>query len=588
MFMSCRRSLVGWALGGILLLTSPLASAGQAPAMSRAQREQLEAAQHYERGRVFFQQGAYKEAEQAFRQAEKKDEENLEYQLAAAATYLRLHRPDDALKRYNRIYKKDPTHLRAMAGIAESYEERQHYRDAAQMWRRYLAMDLEPAAREDATRRLEAARELFARHYEIQENPGGGAANAATAAQEREWGQQFAQELRSSGIPDMPDPEVTAYVRDLCERLVPVAKGFPRQYQLAVLDSPTVNAQTTPGYIFVYRGLLELVTSEAELVGVLAHEMGHTIGHHAGKAVTKATQDAQTLKQLQSGGGFSKFLAALAAVGNPLGQLSFSRDQEAQADRLGIHITFDAGYDPLALASLFQKFEAMSPSSRKSWDLMLRTHPFSLDRFNAVRDYAPLLPERPLRSSSPEFDRMKERLRRLPPSPEPRPVPQDVSSNRGDGQLVIPYTLDNAPFAGEIPATWTARKTPSGTIIFEGQPGTDAHQATVELELAPRANLPGRMLADVADMVVQGVSQKAGARVEPAEARTDGNRSAYAVRATYSLQADRGMVAVRHLSVVLEYPDYFIILSYYAPVALFERFLPEFQGIGDAFRYTGR
>ena len=135
-----------------------------------------------------------------------------------------------------------------------------------------------------------SARQLFAEHYEIQENPGGGAPNAATAAQEREWGQQFASELRASGIPELTDPEIAAYVRDLCEQLVPVAKGFPRQYELTVLDSPVVNAQTTPGYIFVYRGLLDLVTSEAELVGVLGHEMGHTIGHHAGKAAEAVQQ----------------------------------------------------------------------------------------------------------------------------------------------------------------------------------------------------------------------------------------------------------------------------------------------------------
>lgn len=577
----------------VLVAVLLVLTAGVAGAQTREQKEQKEQAEAvaaYERGLTFFQQGAYKEAEQAFRQAEKKDEKNLEYQLVTADTYVRLHKPDDAMKRYTKIYKKDPTHLRAMAGMAAAFEEMQNYREATRMWMRYLKMELSPTQRAEGERALRTNQALFAERYEIAENPAGGAANAATAQQERQWGLEFSRQLASSGIPPIPDPWIAWYVQSLCDRLVPVAKGFPPQFQLSVLDSPTVNAQTTPGFIFVYRGLLDTVGSEAELIGVLAHEMGHTIAHHSGKAVTKATQNQQTLTRLQSSGsGFSKFLAALAAIGNPLGELSFSREQEAQADRLGIHIAYDAGYDPRALASLFQKFEAMAPSSRKSWDLMTRTHPFSLDRLNAVNDYVPLLPDRPLRTSSPDFDRMKDQLRRLPPPPEPVPVAAPPANTYAGGEgAVIPYTLDNAPFAGEIPASWSARKTQSGTIIFEGQKGTEAYQATVELEIAPQANAPGYALEDVAQVVARGLAAKTSARVEAPELRANGMQRAVAIRANYSVQADRGMVAVRHLSIVLGYPNYFVILSYFAPEALFDSYMPVFQQIGDTFRYTGR
>ncbi len=580
------RRLVVVAAVLLALMSGPV---GAQTKEQKEQKEQAEAAIAYERGLVFFQQGAYKEAEQAFRQAEKKDEKNLEYQLVTADTYIRLHKPDDAMKRFARIYKQDPTHLRAMAGVAAAYEEMQNYREATRMWMRYLKMNLSPAQRAEGDRALRTNQALFAERYEIAENPAGGAANAATAQQERQWGLEFSRQLAASGIPPIPDPWIAWYVQSLCDRLVPVAKGFPPQFQLSVLDSPTVNAQTTPGFIFVYRGLLDTVSSEAELIGVLAHEMGHTIAHHSGKAVTKATQNQQSLARLQaSNSGFSKFLAALTAIGNPLGELSFSREQEAQADRLGIHIAYDAGYDPRALASLFQKFEAMAPSSRKSWDLMTRTHPFSLDRLNAVNDYVPLLPDRPLRTSSPDFDRLKAQLRVLPPSPEPVPVATPPAPPWRGETAVMPYTLDNAPFAGEIPATWTARKTQSGTIIFEGQKGTDAYQATVELEVAPQATVPGFALEDVAQLVAKGLAAKTYARVEAPDVRTNGQQRAVAIRATYSVQADRGMVAVRHMSVVLGYPQYFIILSYFAPEGLFDTYLPVFQQIGDTFRYTGR
>ena len=531
--VTCRTTprLLCLALAATLLQWPAGEAAAQTAAQTKEQKEQAEAAEHYERGLVFFQQGAYPDAEKAFRQAERKDDRNLEYQLATAETYIRLHRPDDALKRYSKIYKKDPTHLRALAGMAASYDEMQNYREATRMWMRLVKMDLAPAQRDEAQRALERSQALFAERYEIAENPAGVAANAATAQQEQQWGLEFSRQLAASGIPEIPDRRISLYVLGLCERLVPVAKGFPRQYQLGVLDSATVNAQTTPGFIFVYRGLLETVTNEAELVGVLAHEMGHTIAHHSGKAVTKAVQNQETLARLKaSKGGFSKFLAALVALGNPLGELSFSRDQEAQADRLGIHISYDAWYDPRALASLFQKFESMAPSSRKAWDRMTRTHPFSLGRLNAVNDYVPLLPQRPLMTSSPDFDRMKEQLRALLPSPEPvatTPAPANLPAGTpvsGDG-AVIPFTVDNAPFAGEIPATWAARKTESGTVIFEGQKGTEAYQATVEMEIAPKTNLPNHTLADVGDIMVRGLSGKPNARVEMPELRTDGSRS---------------------------------------------------------------
>lgn len=570
------------AIVGAMLAFGPIVLAAQS-------KDQIEAAAQYERALVFFQQGAYKEAEQAFRQAEKKDDKNLEYQLAIAYTYLKLHKPDDAVKRYSKIYKNDPTHLRAIVGLAASYEEMQNYREAVRMWMRYTKMNLTPAERDEGLRMLRTAQDLFVARYEIAENPAGGAANAASAQQEQQWGLEFAREIAASGVPLLADGEINAYVKGLCDTLVPFAKQFPARYDLFVLDSPTVNAQTTPGFIFVYRGILETVTSEAELAGVLAHEMSHTIAHHGGKKLTKAAQDRQTLETLQSQDTkLAKFLSALVALGNPLGELSFSREQEAQADRLGIHIAYDAGYDPRALAELFQKFESMQPSSRKSWDLMARTHPFSIDRLNAVNDYVPLLPERPLTKSSPAFERMKARLKSLPPAPVEAPAPAPERASVAASGHGVPFTIENAPFAGEVPATWTGRKSSGGTIVFEGQKGTEAYEATVEVEIAPHATLPGKSLDDVAQVVFRGIAEKPNAKVQPPEARNDGALKGSAIRATYSVQANQGMVAVRHLSVVINYPDHFVIFSYFAPDGLFDKYLPTFQQIGDSFRYTGR
>ncbi len=418
---------------------------------------------------------------------------------------------------------------------------------------------------------------------------GGVEVPAATPQQEREWGLQFARQLAASGVPQIEDAAINEYVRGLCDTVARFAKRFPPDYEVFVLDSPTVNAQTTPGFIFVYRGILDTVESEAELAGILAHDIGHSVAHHAAKSITKAVQDQQTLESLQrSDNKLAKVLAGLMALGNPMGALSFSREQEAQADRLGMHIAYDSGYDPRGLATIFRKFESLQPSSRKSWDLMMQTHPFPIDRMNTVNDYVELFPPRQLKAASPEFDRMKARLKALPPPPVDTPAPAAGRAPSANTADVIPYTVDNAPFAGEIPATWIGRKTGRGTIVFEGQKGTEAYEATVELEIVPHAAMPGQSLASIAQLVVRGLSEKSNARVQPPESRSDGSLRASAIGATYSVQGSQGMVAVRQLSLVIDYPDYFVIFSYFAPEGLYDKHLPVFQQIGDSFRHTGR
>ena len=76
-------------------------------------------------------------------------------------------------------------------------------------------------------------------------------------------------------------------VAQLSQRLVKNAKQFPTNYELYVLDTAGVNATTVPGFIFVYRGLLEAAPTEAALAGVLAHEIGHSVAHHGAKKITR-------------------------------------------------------------------------------------------------------------------------------------------------------------------------------------------------------------------------------------------------------------------------------------------------------------
>jgi predicted Zn-dependent protease len=590
--VTARQVASGLALASLLALP---AFAGETREAKR-QREAAEGAAAFTRAMTFYEQGAYAEAEKELRTAEKKTgSQVVEYVMAAAQNYLKLHRPDDALKRYEKAYKKDPKNAPALRGMAESYEEMQNYREAVRMWLRYVKAGLSPAEKKEGERRLAAARKLFAERYEIAENPAGGAENLATQEQELAWGLGVAQEIASSGVPELKDDVVNSYVKGLCQALVGEAKNFPTNYRVFILDSATVNAFTTPGFIFVFRGILEATDDEAELAGVLAHEIGHSVAHHVGKSQTRVAKDTAQIEKLKaSNSKLSRALGKLLESGNPVGQLAFSRENEAQADRLGVHIAFDAGYDPRGLARVFQKFESMSPSSRKSWDLMARTHPFSIDRMNAANEYVTLLPARTTRATSPAYQRMKARLKTLPPAPDATgqlletPARTEAAPAEPTPTPTKSYSLTGLPFKGEMPADWTIRNSNVG-VVFEGQKGTEAYQATVQLELVEKEGLGGKSLSDLGEYVLTGLRKKEDASVEqPARHRTSDGRDAWVVRSRYTRRNDKGTAfPYRQMNVVVDYPGYYAGFTYYVVEPLFDKYVDCFELIGQRFRYAG-
>lgn len=558
----------------------------------RNQQRAFEAAEFHKKGLVFAQQGAWKEAESAFRDAERRNDKVPEYKLSAAYAYLRVHKPNDAYKRYEDFYKKDPADRRALVGMIAAREESQYYRDATALWVRYTKMPLPAADAAEAQGLLLGARELFAQRYEIAENPAGGATNLATPQQELEWGLSYAKELAASGVPLITDRAITTYVEQLSQRLVKHAKQFPTNYQLFVLDTAGVNATTVPGFIFVYRGLLEAAPSEAALVGVLAHEIGHSVAHHAAKKVTKNYQDEQQLANLKkSDSKLSQLLAKLLEAGNPVGAMSFSRDAEAQADRLGVHITFDAGYDPNGLADMFQVFEQMAPSSRSSWDLMARTHPFSIDRINTVREYSALLPPRTLKTTSREFEAMKARLKALPPPPDATGILISESTPPAPTAATIktkPFAMTPTPFTGKMPETWTTSKASTQTTVFSAPKGTPEAEASVWIRLAPRVSQPTWSILDfLRDLQSANAAKLTDLQWSDVdEQRTPDGRMILVLPATWAGKTSAGAATpYRAVFIFAEFPDYIAIGQYSAPATFFERLSAGFDVIWNSLTY---
>lgn len=162
------------------------------------------------------------------------------------------------------------------------------------------------------------------------------------------------------------------------------------EYHVKILDSPVVNAFAVPGgYIYLTRGILAQLNNEAELIGVLGHEMGHITARHSVSQMSK-----QQFGSLLLIGGmivseeFAQY-AEYAMQGMQLLFLSFSRDNEREADRLGVEYSSKIGYDAHKMADFFKVLQKMNMEATQGGvPTFLSTHPDPGDRYNSVNQQA--------------------------------------------------------------------------------------------------------------------------------------------------------------------------------------------------------
>ncbi len=205
--------------------------------------------------------------------------------------------------------------------------------------------------------------------------------------QEIAMGQETDQAIRQQfGIYE--DKALNEYVNRIGQSMVPNSHRPNLKHHFAVLDTPVVNAFAAPGgYIYVTRGILALMNSEAELAAVLGHEMGHVAARHS-----MAQLSGQMLAQigLVIGSIVSKDIrkfAGLASIGMQLLFLKFSRSDEYQADALGIRYARQAQYSPGEMLRFFTALENMSgESSSHRIPTFLSTHPMTADRIAKVKE----------------------------------------------------------------------------------------------------------------------------------------------------------------------------------------------------------
>jgi predicted Zn-dependent protease len=218
------------------------------------------------------------------------------------------------------------------------------------------------------------------------------AAGEIDEKEEIELGGGVAAQLLGAA-PLVPNEALQQYVNHVGRWLASQTERPGLPWQFGVLDAPQVNAFATPGgHIFVTRGLVERMRNEAELAGVLAHEIAHVLKKHHLKAIQKNAQLelANTALSLRRRDEDADKRAKLLAAGSELYLRGLDKSDELEADRLGVVIAARGGYDAYGLPAVLQTLQAMNPED-SGLALMFKTHPAPGERLAALEGMQPVL-----------------------------------------------------------------------------------------------------------------------------------------------------------------------------------------------------
>ena len=241
---------------------------------------------------------------------------------------------------------------------------------------------------------------------------GRGMGNWYSLETEIRMGKEYSQQVEAS-VKLVQDPVVTEYVNRIGQNLV---RNSDAQvpFTIKVIDSDEVNAFALPGgFFYVNSGLLLAADEEAELAGVMAHEIAHVAARHATKQMTRGNwANIATIPLIFVGGGIGYAVRSAVGLMLPMTFLSFSRGFESEADYLGLQYMYKTGYDPQAFVSFFEKLQAKEKKKPGTLARAFSTHPQTPDRIEKSQlEIGAILAARPQYVvSTSEFDDVKARL----------------------------------------------------------------------------------------------------------------------------------------------------------------------------------
>jgi predicted Zn-dependent protease len=247
--------------------------------------------------------------------------------------------------------------------------------------------------------------------------------NSFSDEEEMTMGRAAAEETEKK-YPILRDAALDTYLSQAGEKVAQASRRPQLKYYFKIVNTPIVNAFSLPGgYVYVHRGLIEFVRSESELVGVLAHEVGHIVAYHSMNDVARRWLVDRLVFEGKKAGLLTdqQMLATLEQYGGPVllfVNRKFSREEENEADLLAIYNAQRAGWDPNGLIVFLQHI-GESSGTPGLMEMLLRKHPLPQDRVDTLRAEVKLAaPAADLAKDSPRFKTFGVRVQSLPPAPE--------------------------------------------------------------------------------------------------------------------------------------------------------------------------
>lgn len=232
---------------------------------------------------------------------------------------------------------------------------------------------------------------------------------------EMQIGRQLSLEVEQQGKL-VEDPVVTEYINRVGQNIV-LHSDAKVPFTIKVIDADEVNAFALPGgFFYVNRGLILAADNEAELAGVMAHEIAHVAARHAMENQGKGTflQYGMLAGMIFGGGIASSILQNTAGITQALAFFKFSRGAEGEADRLGVQYLYASGYDPTGMSTMFEKLASQNKKKPGTLSKLFSSHPQSLDRREESLSLAARFPDKEeYVISTSEFQRVKSHLMKL-------------------------------------------------------------------------------------------------------------------------------------------------------------------------------
>jgi beta-barrel assembly-enhancing protease len=244
---------------------------------------------------------------------------------------------------------------------------------------------------------------------------GRGLGNWYSLEKEIAMGREYAQQIEAS-VKLVRDPTISEYVNRIGQNLVRNSDARV-PFTIKVIDASEVNAFALPGgFLYVHSGLLLATDEEAELAGVMAHEVAHVAARHAARQMTRASlANIASIPLIFVGGGVGYAARSVAGIGIPISFMKFSRGFEEEADYLGLQYMYKTGYDPQSFMSFFERIQAKEKQKPGTLSKVFASHPPIESRIaktqKQIESKLPSSPQYVVTTS--EFDDVRTRLAAL-------------------------------------------------------------------------------------------------------------------------------------------------------------------------------